>query len=129
MSFLATLQLGNKEFRLLHCEYRFVQNTDSYGKPSAPPKGGKIFLSLESNESLDFFDWMISESAKKSGKITFARRDGMSKMKQLEFTDAFCIYYKEKFSSSGTMPMRTEVELAARTITIGNAAYENPRPL
>ena len=129
MSFLTKLFIGDHEVNVLHCEYSFTQSTDINGKPAARPKGGRIFITVESTSDTDFFDWMISNSQTKSGRITFYRRDNISRMKELVFKDAYCVFFKEKFSSTGDHPMEIELELSAKEITMGNSVFENPWPL
>lgn len=129
MSFQAKLHLEDQELNVLYCEYSFQQNINSNGKPEVKPIGGKILLTIESTSNTDFFDWMISESQTKSGKVTFYRRDNVSKMKELVFSDAFCVYFKEKFSATGEYPMEIEVELTAKEIKMGNSTFENPWPV
>ncbi len=125
MSFLAKLFIDDQEFNLLDCEYSFIQNTDLNGKPSAKPKGGKLNLSIESSGSHDFFDWMITPTAIKSGKVVFYRRESEAKMKELVFNDAYCIYFKEVFNSTGEDPMTISLELSAKELRMGQTNYEN----
>ena len=126
MSFLAKLHMDDQEFNILDSEYTFIQNTDAHGKPSAKTKGGKVSMSIESSGSLDFFDWMISPSTMKSGKIIFYRRESEAKMKELVFNDAFCIYFKERFISTGDNPMVIDLEISAKELKMGDSIYQNP---
>jgi hypothetical protein len=125
MSFLAKLQIDDQEFNILRCEYTFIKVTDLKGKPTARAKGGTIVLTVESSGSYDFLDWAVATTQTKSGKITFYRRDSISKMKELVFTDAYCILFKERFTSTGQHPMEIDLELSAKELKSGDIIYEN----
>ena len=126
MSFLAKLQMDDQEYNILDTEYTFIQNIDGHGKPAARTKGGKLTLSIESSASIDFFDWMISPTTMKSGKIIFYRRESEAKMKELVFNDAFCIYFKERFISTGDLPMVIDLEISAKELKMGDSLFQNP---
>lgn len=128
MSFIAKLNLDDGEMNVLHCGYRFTQVTDRTGKPSAIPQGGAICLVVESDGSNDLFDWMISATQTKSGIITFFRRDTMSKLKTLEFTDAHCVDYYETFNHLGDNPMQIELTISAREIKLNDSEFKNNWP-
>jgi hypothetical protein len=128
MSFIAKLKLEGDDMNVLHCSFRFTQVTDHIGKPSALPQGGAINLVVESNGNNDLFDWMISPTQTKSGSITFFRRDTMSKLKTLEFTEAHCVDYYETFEHLGTNPMQIQVTLSAREIKLNDVEFKNNWP-
>ena len=128
MSFIAKLKLTGDEMNVLHCSFRLSQNTDATGKPSAVPQGGTVNLMLESDGSTDLFDWMISPTQTKSGTITFYRRDTMSKLKTLSFTDAHCVDYYEIFDHNSEEPMRIQVILSAKEIKLNDSQFKNNWP-
>src|ERR1700750_1732276 len=118
MSFLAKLTIDGEEANILYCGFRFSQVTDTTGRPSSVPQGGTVNLTVESTGKVDLFDWMISPTQKKSGTITFYRRDTMSKLKTLEFTDAHCIDYYETFDHIGDNPLQIQVTLSAHALNV-----------
>ena len=127
MSFKASLYIEDQELRVLDCEYTIAQSVDHKGKPSARPKGGSINILVESTADNFLFDWAASETQVKSGKVTFYRRDTMSKMKELQFTDAYCIKFTERFSANGEQPMRIRLALSAKEISLGGSSkHANP---
>ncbi len=128
MSFIAKLMLGEEEMDVLHCAYGFTQVTNSNGKPTGMPRGGSINLILESNGSVDLFDWMITPTLTKSGIVTFFRNDNMIKSKTLEFTDAYCVNYYETFSHQGTSPMQIQLTISAHKIKLNNSEFINNWP-
>lgn len=128
MSFIAKLSLEGEEMNVLHCGFRFTQMTDATGKPTAIPQGGHINLLLESDGSSDLFDWMISPTQTKNGTVTFYRRDTMSKLKTLEFTDAHCVDYYETFDHTGDMPMQIQVTISPRELKLNDSEFKNNWP-
>jgi hypothetical protein len=128
MSFLSKLKLEDEEINVLHCGFRLIQVTDHSGKPDALPQGGTINLLVESNGSNILFDWMISPVQTKNGSITFFRRDNMSKLKLLEFTDAHCVDYYETFDHQGETPMQIQVTISAREIKLNDSEFKNNWP-
>lgn len=128
MSFKAVLRLDGEEINVLDCQFSFAQHTDHNGKPAARPTGGALTVLLESDGNTNLFDWMISNTQTKSGSIIFYRRDAMSKMKELKFTDAYCVEYAEHFRAAGDVPMQIRLVLSAREVQLGSSTYQNPWP-
>ncbi len=129
MSFLAKISLdGAEEINVLYCSYRFNQAIDATGKPSSIPQGGLITLTVESKNDTDIMDWMINPTSTKSGKITFYRRDMMSKLKTLEFTGAYCVNFQEEFNHAGEMPMQITFTASAKTIKVNDSEFKNNQP-
>ena len=95
MSFKVKLELDGKTYNVLACRYNFTQNVDQTGLPKGMPRGGEIFIRLESTGEPDLFKWMNSVSETKDGKIIYYRRDAMSKLQELSFKKAFCISFTE----------------------------------
>ena len=129
MSFKAVLNIDGEEMNVLECRFSFSQNTDHNGKPAARPKGGTINLLIESAGETSLFDWMISNTQTKNGSITFFRRDSMSRLKELKFTDAYCVEYSELFNSNNEQPLQIQLTLSSREVKLNNSTYQNPWPV
>jgi len=128
MSFIAKLSLDGEEMNVLYCNFHFSQVIDPTGRPSSIPKGGTVNLTLESTGKVDLFDWMVSATQRKSGSITFYRRDTMSKLKTLVFTDAHCVDYSESYHHDGDFPMQIALMLSAREIKLNGSPFRNNWP-
>ncbi|MEO8516467.1 MAG: type VI secretion system tube protein TssD [Flavobacterium sp.] len=126
MSFLAKLELDGETYNVIEFDLHITQEVDHNGKPQTIAQGGNIRLVLESTKSVDFMKWMISSTQTKNGKITFYRRDAMSKMKELKFEKAFCINFHESFRSNNEIPMQIELLLSAKDIDFGGAVLGKP---
>ena len=126
MSFKARLELEGKEYNIISIEYGFAQNTDQSNKPIGVPRGGKIYLSIESHGETDFLNWMISSTQTKIGKIVFYKPDEhMSILFKIQFEDAYCVDYNECFNSTDKIPMLIKMTISARKLDFGNVTYEN----
>ena len=129
MSFIARLQLQNEdEISVLRCSFRFNQNIDVTGKAASKPMGGTINITLASINHPGLFEWMITTSQTKNGKITFVRYDTMSKLKTLEFENALCVEYNEVFDPTGEHPIILQLTLSAHTIKLEDTVYKNNWP-
>lgn len=128
MSFIAKMELEGENSNILYCSFRFTQVTDATGRPSSVPKGGAVTLTVESSGQSDLFDWMISPDQTRSGLITFYRRDTMSKLKTLEFSDAHCIDYQEVYQHDGEFPMQIKLVLSAKELKLNDSTYTNNWP-
>ncbi|NSL88633.1 type VI secretion system tube protein TssD [Chitinophaga solisilvae] len=128
MSFKAIFTIEGEEMNVLECHFTFLQMMDECGKPSARPCGGTIHIIIESGGNTRLFDWMISDTQTKNGVITFLRRDTISRLKELRFTDAYCVKYSEHFSASGEHPMQVRLQLSARELALNQSVFRNPWP-
>lgn len=125
MSFLSTFHVDGEEYNVLEFNIDFKQGTDTTGKPIGEPKGGAVKLTIEATQNTSFLSWMLNSNLTKDGKITFYRRDALSKMKELDFKKAFCINYHEQFTSTTDIPMKITLELIAKELTFGDAKFSN----
>ena len=123
MSFLAKLELDDKTYNVLECEYDFTQNIDETGKPKGMPYGGEISIRVESTGTPELLNWMLDHNQTKDGKIVFYRRDAMSKLQEVLFKKAFCIKYKEHFDDQVTEPLQIEIRLIAQGFDVGGVAH------
>jgi hypothetical protein len=129
MPFLTELSIdGGKIINVLNCDYRFSQTTNATGKVTSIPTGGYVNLTIESTDSVEVFDWMIHPTSIKNGIITFFRRDVKSKMKTLEFTDAYCVEYHESYDHLGEHPMQITFTLSAKKLKLNDSEFVNNRP-
>ncbi|RYZ83528.1 MAG: hypothetical protein EOP06_19810 [Proteobacteria bacterium] len=129
MSFLAKLEIDGETMNVLEFQCTINQDTDKSGKPSADPVGGKIRVVVESTKSTMLFDWMVSNTQTKNGKLTFYRRDAISKMRDLQFKDAYCVHYDEMFVAYNTMSMKIEIVVSAKEINMNGSQFVRNWPL
>jgi hypothetical protein len=128
MSFVAKANIDGEEMNVLHCGFRFMQGTDATGKPTSIPQGGTVQLTVESNGGTSLFDWMINPTQIKNGSVTFYRRDNMSKLKTLEFSEAYCVDYYESFDHEGDNPMQVQLTISAHELKLNDSEFKNNWP-
>ncbi len=128
-SFRATLTVSGKEFDVLSSNYEFSRNTDTKGKPASNVLGGRIQVTFESTEDTSVVEGMLNSQFKPvEGKITYKKTDEDAKMKEIEFKNAYIVYYKEVLDVNNDVPMTITVAFSAEEITIGSAALDNRWP-
>lgn len=95
MSFITLLSVGGKEYRVLHVSYDLSQEIDASGRPSTVTRGGTISLEVESTGGTELFEWMTNNFERKDGSVKFIKRDSNATPKELKFTEAYMVRYKE----------------------------------
>ena len=125
MSFKARLKVGGKEYNVLNCSYGLSQETDATGRPSSVTRGGMITIEVESTSDTSLSDWMFNNFEMRSGSIVFFKRETQATSKELNFTDAYAVKYRENFDATGKNPMTECLTVSARIIGVGNGEHEN----
>ncbi|WP_194765669.1 type VI secretion system tube protein TssD [Tamlana sp. I1] len=129
-SFRASLEIGGKEFDVLNSDYSFSRDTDKKGKISSNVYGGRISLTIESTEDTSLIEAMLNSQFKSvEGKIVYKKTDEDAKMKEIEFKNAYIVYYKEALDVNGDVPMTISFTVSAEQISVGNAAIDNRWPV
>ncbi|WP_271783496.1 type VI secretion system tube protein TssD [Aquimarina algiphila] len=128
-SFRASLELGGKVFDVLSSDYAFSRDTDKKGKISSNVYGGRITLTIESTEDTSVIEAMLNSQFKSvEGKIIYKKTDEDAKMKEVEFKNAYIVYFKESLDVNGDVPMTINFTVSAEEIIIGNASIHNRWP-
>lgn len=125
MSFLAKLEIEEETYNVLDCSYSFEQTVDRNNKPSGKPRGGQVYMIIESSGSTSFLQWMVAHKQTKNGVITFFKRDAMSRMLALKFNKAYCVNYTEHFNAKTNMPMQIHLTISAKKLDIEGVTFEN----
>lgn len=128
MSFLSKFEIDDMSYTILEYDILVEKGTDHNGKPATNARGGEIRVVVETDMRDHFSDWAISPTQVKDGKLTFYKRDGMSRMKTIAFKKGYCIRYRERFRAVGDEPMRTEIVISAKEINIGNTPFAKKWP-
>lgn len=125
MSFKAKLNLGGKEYNVLNCNYDLFQETDPTGRPSSVTRGGKITVTVESNDDTAGIELMMDNFGKKDGSIVYTKRDTDAKLKEIKFTEAYMVKYRENFDATGTNPLTETFTLSAKELSVGGGQHVN----
>ncbi|WP_296151306.1 type VI secretion system tube protein TssD [uncultured Flavobacterium sp.] len=125
MSFLAKLKVGGKEYTVLNVNYDLAQETDPTGRPSSVTRGGRMVIEVESTGGTELFEWMTNNFERKDGSIVYVKRDTDATLKELKFTEAYMVKYKESFESTGRNPLTEIFTISAKKIQMGGGEFEN----
>jgi len=128
MSFLSQLTIDDDIMNVLKCSFAFEQGADFTGRPSQKPRGGQVTIELESTNKTDFLEWMISSKMTKNGEIVFYKRDNMSSLKTLKFSDAYCLSYHEDFDAISDEPLKTRIVISAKELKVKDTTFKNNWP-
>ncbi|MCH4829970.1 MULTISPECIES: type VI secretion system tube protein TssD [Flavobacterium] len=125
MSFKTKLAVAGKEYTVLNVNYGLFQETDATGRPSTVTRGGKIELTIEGTADTSFFEWMTNSFERKDGSVKFFKRDSEAVLKELKFSEAYVVKFRENFDSTGVNPLTETFTISAKKIELGSGAYEN----
>lgn len=125
MSFKTKIKVAGKERNILNVNYAMFQETDATGRPSSISRGGQIEITVEGTGEMDLFEWMTNNFERKDGSIVFLKRDSDATLKELQFSEAYIVSYKENFDAEGENPLTETFILSARTIKMGTGEHVN----
>jgi hypothetical protein len=125
MSFKTKIKVAGKERNVLNVNYSLFQDTDATGRPSSVSRGGQIEVTVEGTGETDLFEWMTNSFERKDGSIVFLKRDSNATLKELQFTEAYIVNYKENFDSVEENPLTETFVISARTIKLGTGEHIN----
>ena len=129
-TFPATLTVDDIEPRsVMSVDYTFTQITDIEGQPAGIPRGGEIKLTVKgfNDGNVELLNWMLEKVLKKNGTITFNSTVDGSTMKEIVFTDAYCVGYTQNWSESvDNKPLvhKETITLSCGTITIDTTEHK-----
>jgi hypothetical protein len=119
---------GSEECEVVNCNYSFNQTTDDKGRPSSVVQGGTIKCTIVSTDSTKLISWMLDPYKRADGKIIFKRADQDSKMKEIDFKEAYCVSYTENFDARGDQTqasMTLSLVISANKIDVNGATLDN----
>ena len=125
MSFSTTLSVGGKDYKVLSVSYDLAQETDASGRPSTVTRGGRIMVEVESTGGTELFEWMTNNFERKDGSVKFIKRDSNATLKELKFTEAYMVKYRENFNHTGANPLTETFMISARKIQMGGGEFDN----
>jgi hypothetical protein len=123
MALTAKLEIGNKTYNLLECEYEFTQSVDQTGRPSDRARGGliNVILAAPGNSDLTLHEWMRDKNTTKNGTITLlVNVNNVDVKKTISFQDAYCVRLYEYFNGNNAVQMYIKISIQAGTIKFGD---------
>ena len=125
MSFKATMDLGDKKFRLLSVDFNFDQSHDyKTQSPTGEVHMGSISASTIVTKESILMKWMLDRGMEKDGSIIFHNKKDDSAWRTLKFEKAHLVGYHESFSDGGEL--HCHLEIITPKISIGDDPWEAP---
>ena len=117
---------GFKDREVMMVDYKFDQAIDIEGQIAGIPRGGRISVRVKAmnDGNSELLNWMISPHLAKSGSIEFLKTTDGSSMKEIKFSDAYCIDFTEHWEDK--LGHWEELKLSCRKIENGPVNYELP---
>lgn len=114
-----------KEREVLALSYEFSQETDIEGQMTGIPRGGILCIRVKAlnDGNPDLFSWMVAKDIAKDGVITFNETKTGNKMKDIKFTNGYCVDYTECFEDN--VGHYEDIKVTCQKIEFGNVAFEN----
>jgi hypothetical protein len=126
---IAEISIGSVTFKVLNADISYYQLLQIGGKASSDIRGGTFSVEFETSDGTQFdqlAEWMFSKTAMKKGFIRFYKKDGVGRLFDFEFYDAYCIKYTEKFDYSDSQPMITTLTISPGITRFRNLVKERP---
>ena len=127
MAIKSILKIDGWKYNLVKANFNFTCAVGLNGYVTNMVRFERIALLLPSYSDIFFLDWMFTQNLQKSGSIAFYKDEDMiRKVKKVIFAGAFCLGYKEVYSSTFAMPMYTELIISAGGIKIEESVFRFP---
>lgn len=122
---------GFTDREVMMVTYAFNQATDKEGQMAGIPRGGKITIRVKAlnNGNPELLNWMIQQAMPKNGSIEFLDTKTNANMKNIQFTDAYCVdfreYWEDKVGEATDTAHYEEIVISCREIANGTVKYSN----
>lgn len=128
-SFRTELTVDGNTYPVRHLWLEITQTIDAVGRPSSATRGGKIRLEMDVVDDDTLSEWMADPHKLLSGNIRYYRTDEDATLKELQFEDAYCVEYIERFDgTSSGQPMITTITISAQQLKLGQVSVKNNWP-
>ena len=102
MSFKATLNLGDKKYRLKTVHFDFEQPHDyKSAQPTGEVLSGNIHVTTIVTKDPTLLEWMVERGMEKDGSIVYYNKKDDSAWRTIEFKKGHLVSYSESFSDGG----------------------------
>jgi RHS repeat-associated protein len=127
MSFKAILHVSGQNIVLDYVDLDLNQSVDARSRPASLTRGGIITVEFDTPSDGDMIaDWAANPVKQLDGSITFMNQNQDSVMKTINFYNAYCIEFMERFD--GTMSssnMKTTIKISPERVNIGGVEHDN----
>lgn len=128
-SFVAYLKVGVFS---TPCNYIYLdinQAVDVLGRPASLTRGGKITVEFNSTDDYVVAEWMVDPAKRLDGSILYLNIDSQRTLKELVFSNAYCIDFHEHFDgTNNSSQMVTIITISPEKINVGGIELDNKWP-
>ena len=124
MTFNSTVTVNGEEQEALKCGFKCERSVDQKGAPSSSIANLRLWFEVVSTDSTAYLESAFAEQKPLKGKLSFQKGNEQSIMKDVEFEEGYIVRFREEYDRQGEATMTTFVEMTARKVACGNAAYE-----
>jgi len=125
MSISVKLNLLNREYNLLELTYSLKQEVDDFGRPCSETQCGLINLLVDATNNTGLVEHIGNVDNPLQGKISFFNVVTDQKIKEIEFSNGFIIYYEEMFSTESSVLCKEKLTISAQNIRLGKVKFSN----
>ena len=111
-------RMDGDSYTVLECSWEFHVADDRNLRRTEKPRGGYIYIVLESDSRLDGLHWIMDGVNTRHGEIVFFKKNMMAKGRKVTFKFADCTHYSEEFNAEGNAPMRTRLTISTCNLTV-----------
>lgn len=116
--------LYKDSYELDSCNFGFMQQIDSNGKPQTEVHGGIISLTYAGLPQQDLLRWALGSTKYEDGAIVTCN-DNDEPLEKVFFEQAACVGLEIDYTQQGKSYIKTKITLQARKIKVGETTLEN----
>jgi RHS repeat-associated protein len=127
MSFKAILHVSGQNIVLDYVDLDLNQSVDARSRPASMTRGGTITVEFDTPSDGDMIaDWAANPVKQLDGSITYMNQNQDSVMKTVNFYNAYCIEFMERFDGSmSSSNMKTTIKISPERVNIGGVEHDN----
>jgi hypothetical protein len=127
MSFKAIMHVSGQNIVLDYVDLDLNQSVDARSRPASLTRGGTITVEFDTPSDGDMIaDWAANPVKQLDGSITYMNQNQDSVMKTVNFYNAYCIEFMERFDGSmSSSNMKTSIKISPERVNIGGVEHDN----
>ncbi len=123
MTSQTTLSIKGIEFNVLSFNYPFNREINQAGLPGSDVKGGRITITVQAKKAkTELLAAIIYKEKDIEGTISVKEADGLTTLKEYNFSEGYVINYEETFDSNGKGLCET-FTVSANKLSVNDVTY------
>lgn len=122
----AELVIFDKIYPILDFELILEKDNDPTGLPTSNPYGGKMTIQFASSkDDTDLIEAAMASRMMVRGIVRMYRRDGIQKLFDYEFANAYLLLFNETFDATSKNPVTTKIIIAPGILKRDSFVFQN----